>query len=144
MAQSHTLHEDMSRAEPVKIGSDRSFGIVFAVVFSITGVWPLLHGEAARPWWLGAALVIAVIGLVRPRTLAPFNRLWARFGRMLHSVMSPVILGLLFYLVVTPTGLLMRVTGRRPLGLLRKPADATYWIVRDPPGPSPESMKNQF
>ena len=144
MEQQHNLHEDLSRAEPEKVGSDRSFGIVFAVVFSIVGAWPLLHGASVRPWWLGAALVFAGLAFIRPGTLAPLNRLWMRFGRLLHAVMSPIILGLLFYAVVTPTGLLMRVTGRRPLGLLRKPADATYWILRDPPGPPPESMKNQF
>jgi hypothetical protein len=86
----------------------------------------------------GAAAYIA------PGVLAPLNRLWAKFGHLLHMAISPVILGILFYLCISPIGLLMRLTGKDPLRRKFEPATKSYWIVRAPRGPAPKSFKNQF
>lgn len=138
------LHEEMRREAEIPLGSDRSFGLVFAVVFSVIGLWPLLDGGEFRAWALGTALAFLVAALTMPRRLRPLNLLWFKFGMLLHHVVTPLVMGLLFFLTVTPVGLLMRATGKDPMRLRRDPAASSYWIARDPPGPSPESMKNQF
>ena len=138
------MHETFDRAPPVKTSSDRSFGLVFAAVFAIVGLIPLVRAQPARAWALGIAVAFVVVALVRPALLAPANRLWTRLGALLHRIVNPVVTGLLFYLAVTPTGLIIRAMGRDPLRLRRDPAAESYWIRRDPPGPPPESMPQQF
>ncbi len=125
-------------------GSDRGFGIVFAVVFTGVGGWPLLGGEPPRWWALAVAGVVLVTALVRADWLAPFNRVWTRVGLVLAHLVNPVVLAVIYVAVVTPTGLVMRALGKDPLRLRRDPRAASYWIHRDPPGPEPESMANQF
>lgn len=138
-------HERLrAHEESVAVGSDRAFGVVFAVVFTIIGVWPLLRGEPARGWGLVVAAIFLTLALVRPRTLAPLNRLWLRLGLVLHACISPVILGLLFYGTVAPIGLLLRLFGKDVLRLRFEPASPTYWIERRPPGPAPDTMPRQF
>lgn len=137
-------HEDIQRETDVQVGTDRSFGIVFAVVFAIIGLWPLVKGEPTRLWAVGAAVAFLLAALAVPRALRPLNLLWFKFGMLLHHVVTPLVMGLLFFGTVTPTGILMRLTGKDPMRLKRDPAAASYWIVREPPGPAPESMKNQF
>jgi hypothetical protein len=112
-------------------------------VFSIIGSWPLLHGELLRWWALMVAAVFAVLALVRPQLLHLLNRVWLAFGRLLHRIMSPLVMGMLFFAAVTPTGWLMRLRGRDVLSLKRRPELKSYWIRREP-GPAPETMKNQF
>lgn len=137
-------HETNGPATEVQIGSERSFGIVFFIVFGVVGLWPLKGGGDVRPWALGVALAFLAAALVAPRVLRPLNLLWFKFGMLLHHVVTPVVMGLLFFVTVTPVGLLMRATGKDPMRLKRDPAAATYWLRRDPPGPAPETMKNQF
>jgi hypothetical protein len=132
------------RKRPVKQSSDRAFGLVFAGVFLLVGLWPLWAGAGPRWWALGLAGLFAVAGLAVPRLLAPLNRVWARFGRLLHRVVNPIVMALLYFGVVTPTGLLRRALVRDPLHLARDPEAESYWIERDPPGPGPEAMKQQF
>ncbi len=144
MSEPSQLHEDFARDDKVEGSSDRSFGFVFAAVFTLIGLWPLMGGGQVRIWALGIAAAFAVVVLARPGLLAPLNRLWTRFGLLLHKVVSPLIMGMLFYLTVTPIGLLMRAMGKDPLRLRPDPDAASYWIERDPPGPAPETMKNQF
>lgn len=137
-------HEDLNREEEIEGSSDRSFGIVFAVVFGIIAVWPLAHG---KPWHAWAAVVAAAFGAVamlKPSLLAGLNGLWLKLGLLLGKIVSPIALGLLFYAVLTPIGWLMRATGQDPLRLKRDNAAASYWIDRAPPGPPPGSMTNQF
>ncbi len=124
--------------------SDRSFGLVFAAVFLAGGLWPLLRGGTPRVWALVVAGAFLIASLARPSLLAPLNRLWTRFGLLLNKVTTPIVMGVLFYLVVTPTGLLMRLFGKDPLRLSRDQEADSYWIKREPPGPSPETMTNQF
>ena len=137
-------HEDFSRTHDVKASSNRAFGWVFVAVFAIIGAWPLLSGGALRWWSVITAAVILLITLVAPALLALPNRLWLRFGLLLNRIISPVVLAFLFYVVVTPMGLLMRAVGKDSLRLRRGGTDASYWIERDPPGPKPDSMNHQF
>lgn len=137
-------HEDLSRNEEVKGSSDRSFGVVFTVVFTVVGLWPLARGGEPRTWALAVAAAFLLAALARPSLLAPLNRLWFRFGLLLHRVVSPIILGLMFYAVFMPMGFLMRLFGKRPLGLGLDRTASSYWITREPAGPASESMKRQF
>ena len=139
------MHEHTPRhIAPVEGSSDRSFGLVFTVFLLIVGLLPLLHGHVPRMWALALASAFLVAALVIPGVLAPLNRVWTKFGLLLHRIVSPVALGILFFGVVTPTGLLMRLFGKDPLHLRPDKNAASYWIVRTPPGPTAESFKNQF
>ena len=144
MTRTDELHEELSRSGPVKTSSNRGFGIVFAVVFVVVALWPLMGGAGPRLWSLAVAALFLAAAFLRPRWLAPLNRLWTRCGLALHALVSPLVMGLLYYSTVTPTGLVMRALGKDVLNLRRDPAATSYWIVRDPPGPEPETMKRQF
>src|SRR5258706_15724756 len=102
-------HEDFSRTHDVKASSNRSFGCVFTAVFLVTGVWPVFFGGSARWWSVITAGVILLVALAAPALLALPNRLWLRFGLLLHRIVSPIVLGFMFYAVVTPMGALMRI-----------------------------------
>jgi len=124
--------------------SDRFFGLVFTVFFLIVAVWPLLHGKSLRPLGFVAAGIFLTLALTVPVLLAPLNRLWTKFGLLLHRITSPIILGIMFFGVITPIGLLMRLAGK---DLLRTKFDRnadSYWIKREPPGPEKTSLKQQF
>ncbi|MEO5362606.1 MAG: SxtJ family membrane protein [Magnetococcus sp. DMHC-8] len=125
-----------------KTASDRSFGLVFAAVFALVGLHPLLDGPEPSPWWLLAAAALLPVALWRPGWLAPGNRLWTRFGLLLNRFTAPLVMGVLFLTVVTPIGLLMRLLGQRPLRLSYEPEADSYWIVRQ--SPTPDSMKRPF
>jgi hypothetical protein len=137
-------HERTVTDVPVQGSSDRSFGIVFTVLFVIIGLWPLLGGAPIRWWSLIVAALFLIAALARPQTLAPLNRLWTRFGFLLHRITNPIIMGLVFFLAVTPTALIMRALGKDLLHMRLDRSAKTYWIERQPPGPPPETMKQQF
>ena len=137
-------HEDLSRDQEVEGSSDRSFGLVFAGVFLLIAAWPLWYGATPRWWAAGVAAVFAVVAVTRPILLAVPNRLWIKFGVLLGKLVSPIALGVLFYSVLAPIGVLMRIAGKDPLRLKRDATTASYWIPRKPPGPPPDSMTNQF
>ena len=137
-------HEDFRRESAVKPSSDRAFGLVFAAVFAVIALWPLLHDGGPRWWALAAAGAFAGLALAAPKVLAPANRLWHRFGLLLGRLVNPLVMGLLFYLVVTPTGLILRGFGKDFLRLAREPDAASYWIERTPPGPAGSDMPRQF
>ena len=139
-----STHEDFSRKPEIKGPSDRSFGWVFAIFFAFLGVWPAVRGRPVRVWALAIAVVIAVITLARPSVLHPANVAWMKFGLLLSRFVNPIVTGLLFFLVITPMALLMRMFGKRPLSLKFEREAATYWIERRPPGPKPETMSQQF
>lgn len=144
MASTSDLHESLARVQTGKSSSDRGFGLVFAVVFTIVALWPLTGDGGVRLWSLAVAGLFCGFALLKPAVLAPLNRLWFRFGMLLQKVVSPLILGLLFFAVFTPLGALMRLTGRDPLHRRWEPDSATYWIDREPPGPDPKTMPKQF
>ena len=102
------------------------------------------RGGSPRWWALGIAAVFLLAALVIPKTLAALNRAWMRFGLLLHKIVNPVIMGLVFFLTVTPTALIMRALGKDPLRRRLDKEATTYWIDRDPPGPDPDSMPRQF
>ena len=129
------LHEDLGRAAHVKTSSDRSFGLVVAGALLVVGGLPLLSGRGVRWWSLAAAAVLALLAGVRPSLLAPLNRAWTRLGLALGEVTAPVVLGLVFYLAVTPIGLVMRRCGHDLLRLKREPDSTATGSSRRPPGP---------
>ncbi|MBF0154735.1 MAG: hypothetical protein HQL64_13425 [Magnetococcales bacterium] len=129
---------------PEKTSSDRVFGLVFSAIFAAIGVWPLLHGQPPQLFFLAAGGLLSIVALVVPKMLHPCNQLWTSFGDLLHRVMTPLIMGLMFFVVMTPLGLLMRLAGKDGLRLRIDKAATSYWIPRTPPGPEPESCKNQF
>ena len=139
-----TAHEDLSRSEDPQGGSDRSFGIVFAVVFIIVALYPLLDGAPVRLWALPIAAAFLAVALFRPTLLGLLNALWSKLGMVLHKIVNPVVLGLMFFAVLTPTALLLRLFGKDLVGRSFDRQRASYWVERQPPGPPPESMKNQF
>src|SRR5258708_39189225 len=139
-----TLHEDFRRKQEGEGGSDRGFGVVFATFFTLIALLPLRAHHSPRWWALGLAALFLVVALLQPVWLRPLNRLWTKLGLLLGRVVSPVITGLLFFLVVTPIGLLFRLLKKDPLRLASNSGTSTYWIVRQPPGPAPESIRNTF
>lgn len=127
-----------------KRGGEKEFGLTFAGVCLLVAGISGWKGSGAWPGWAAAAAVFVAAGLFAPRLLAPFNRAWLAFGEVLHKIMSPLIMGVLFFAVVTPVGLLMRACGKDPLRLRLDPDAASYWLPRDPPGPQPETIRRQF
>ena len=114
------------------------------MVFLIVALWPLISGEMVRWWSLVVAAAFALVTIAAPKLLTVPNRLWLRFGLLLNRIISPVVLAFLFYVVVTPMGMLMRRFGSDSLRLRRSVTNESYWINRDPPGPKPDSLSNQF
>ena len=138
------LHESFDREEEVAGSTDRGFGFVFAGFFALVALVRWWRDQSGAGWFAAAAVAMLVVALVHPALLAPFNRLWTKLALLLSKIMNPVIMGILFFLVVVPIGLTMRLFGKRPLALDFDPAAKSYWIERTPPAPLPGSMKNQF
>ena len=124
--------------------SERKFGFTFAGVFLVIALLPALFGGHLRWWAIGLALVFFVLARVAPHLLKTPNLLWFRLGLLLHKIVNPLVLGALFLLVVTPLAIIMRLLGKKLLNRSYDPTARTYWIAREPPGPEPESIHNQF
>ena len=124
----------------IKISSNKSFGIVFFVVFLLIGLYPLIHDENIRIWSLIISCIFLVLGFLNSSILTPLNLLWFKFGILLGKLISPIIMGFVFFLVVTPTGLIMRLF-KKDLLKLRKNNAKSYWIERSI---NESNMKNQF
>jgi|SRR5262245_62634256 len=137
-------HESFDRADQVQGSSNRSLGLVFGTVFLIIGVYPWFSGAPIRLWSLAICAGFVTLGLAFPRVLTPLNKVWTRFGLVLHKIVSPIVLGLMFFAVMTPIGLLMRWLGKDPLKLRFDPEAPTYWFERNPPGPKPDTLSDQF
>ena len=128
------------KSNKIKIGSNRSFGIVFFIVFLIVALYPLLNDNPLRLWSLIIALIFLVLGLIKSNIFTPLNILWMKFGMFLGVFISPIIMGIIFFLVVTPIGLIMRLFGKDLLNL-KKNKTQSYWLAREK---IKSSMKNQF
>tara|TARA_B100000575_G_scaffold191313_1_gene154373 strand:- start:561 stop:944 length:384 start_codon:yes stop_codon:yes gene_type:complete len=126
--------------DDIKISSNRSFGIVFFIVFLLIALYPLIHSEEIRFWSIIISLIFLVLGLLNSKILAPLNKLWFKFGIFLGKIISPLIMGIIFFLVVTPIGILMRLLGKDLLNLKHN-KNKSYWI--DKTGPK-SKMRNQF
>ena len=128
----------------IKMGSERSFGLVFAAVFLIVALFPLIGDGVVRTWALGVAVAFAVAALAAPDLLRPLNRLWFLLGLVLNKIVSPIVMGIIFFLTVTPIGLIRRARDRDPLKQKIDPDAETYWIAVDPEHAARSSMKKQF
>lgn len=128
-----------------ELPSVRSFGVLFTVVFAVLAVYGYIKGWGQGTWISLAALGVltALTTLLFPGLLAPFNKGWFLLGNLLGKIVSPIVLGLIFFLILSPVGLVTRVYGRDALRLKRQRV-SSYWIDRTPPGPAPDSFKNQF
>jgi len=138
------MHENLDREDKIKTPSDWSFGIVFTVVFLSLGIW-MLWKERSEEWvFLVGAALLFVVALARPSMLNPFNLAWMKFGLLLSRVVNPIILGIVFFLVISPMAILRRLLGKDSLHLKFNPNTDSYWITRNPPGPKTGSMSRQF
>ena len=126
--------------DDVKISSNRSFGIVFFVVFLLIALYPFTYGGEIRIWSLIISLIFLTLGLLNSKILAPLNKIWFKFGILLGKIVSPLIMGIIFFLVVTPIGFIMRLLGKDVLNL-KYNKNKSYWIEKN--GPK-SKMKNQF
>ena len=126
--------------DDIKIGSNKSFGLVFFLVFLLISFYPLINNENIRLWSLVVSLIFLILGVLNSNFLSPFNKLWFKFGILLGRIISPIIMGIIFFLVVTPIGIIMRLLGKDVLNLKFKDYKS-YWIEKT--GPK-SKMKNQF
>ena len=117
--------------------SDRKFGWTFTVIF-------LLIGAISHPWALAVAALLAAVTLTRAHWLTPVKHAWMKFGELLNMVVSPIVMGVIFFAVFTPVALIMRALGRDAMARAYEPAAPTYWKRREPPGPADDSFKNLF
>ena len=124
----------------IKIGSNKSFGIVFFTVFLIIAIWPLLNGYEIRYWSLIISIVFLILGILNSKILTPLNKIWFKIGILLGNVISPIVMSIIFFLVVTPTSLIMKLFGKDILGI-KKNRSKSYWVEKS--GPK-SKMKNQF
>ena len=124
----------------IKVGSNKSFGIVFFVVFLIISIWPLLDGNEIRYWSLIISVVFLVLGILNSKILTPLNKIWFKIGILLGNIISPMTMGIIFFLVVTPTAFIMKILGKDLLNL-KKNTKNSYWIEKRNQN---SRMKNQF
>lgn len=136
---------DISSHTEVEMGSEKSFGLVFAGVFTVIAFWPLLfHGGSVRIIWLLGALGFLLVSFLAPHLLKPLNRLWFKFGLLLSKIVSPIVMGIIFFVTVTPIGLIRRMKNPDPLNQAFDAEAESYWIVRDTAEQAPTSMRKQF
>ncbi len=138
------FHEDLSREEKIEGSTDKGFGQVFAAFFGLLGGLAWWHNNPRWYWWIALSAATLIIALTVPRVLAPFNWLWTRLGLILFKVISPIALAVIYYGTLTPIAVYMRLRKKDVLHLKYDPQAASYWVLRQPPGPPPETMKNQF
>ena len=125
----------------IKVGTERGFGLVFAAVFVIIGLYPVLQGQDIRLWAFIIALIFLFFGIFLPKALIVPNKLWFKFGILLGAIVSPIIMGIIFFLVVIPTGIIMRLINKDILNQKMKKSVKSYWVKRKE---IVDTMKNQF
>jgi hypothetical protein len=124
----------------IKISSNRSFGVVFFLFFLIVSIYPLFKDGNIRVWSIIVSIIFLILGLLNSRILTPLNKLWFKFGILLGNIVSPIIMGLVYFVIVTPTSFIMRILGKNLLNL-KKVNKKTYWVERSK---VKSKMKNQF
>ena len=122
----------------IKISSNRSFGLVFFVLFLVIGLWPLINNNEIKIWSIAISVVFLVLGLLNSKLLLPLNKLWFKFGLLLGKIISPLVMVIIFFLVVTPIGYLMRML-KKDLLNLKLNDEKSYWIEKNEPK---SKMKN--
>ena len=128
-------------SQKIKIGSNKSFGIVFFVVFLIIGLYPLIYNDNPKIWSLIISAIFLFLGLINSKSLTPLNKAWFIFGIFLGKIVSPFVMGIIFFLVVTPIGFIMKILGKDLLQLKFNKNVQTYWIEKSD---QKSKMKNQF
>ena len=130
----------LQKSKP-KISSNRSFGLVFFFVFLIVSLWPLLNENPLRIWSIIIAIIFLILGLMNSKLLAPLNVLWSKFGILLGSIVAPIVMGIVFFLVITPIGFVMKIMGKDLLNKKKDNDKKSYWINRSK---TKSTMKQQF
>ena len=123
------------------MSSNRNFGIVFFFVFLIISLWPLINENPLRVWSIYVAIIFLILGLINSNLLKPLNTLWFKFGKLLGSIVAPIVMGIVFFIIVTPTGFIMRIFGKDLLNKKYNNKSKSYWINREK---SKGTMKQQF
>ncbi len=120
--------------------TNRNFGIVFFIVFLLIGLFPLIQDKEPRVWSLIISIIFLILGIINSKILSPLNKFWMKFGLFLGNLISPIVMGIIYFGVITPTGILMRILKKDILNL-KKNNKKTYWLVKDN---SNNNMRNQF
>ncbi len=144
MANQSDLHENFKCKTEIRVGSPRAFGIVFSVVFLAIALWPITNEGNVHLWSIIIAGLFLVLALFVPNSLQPLNRMWFRFGLLLHKIVNPIVMGLLFFFTITPIAVIFRLIGKDPLSRNFDKKLETYWIERNPKELTSESMEKQF
>lgn len=134
----------MDSDTPQQLPPNRSFGTLFIIVFSLIGGYVWWKGGSAHVWWFGASALTLTVTLIKPDWLTPLNRAWMKLAEVLNRIVSPVVLGVMFFGLFAPMGWAMRLSGRDALKRRFDPAARSYWVKRSPPGPDPAGLSNQF
>ena len=144
MSKGQIAHESVADSKVELKASDRSFGYLFTVVFAAIGVYGFWRGSEISYYFFAVAILFLSLAIIYPQCLRPLNKAWFLFGLLLHKIVNPLILGLLFYVTILPAGIIMRLLAKDLLNLKYDKYAKSYWIDREPPGPKPDSIKNQF
>lgn len=129
------------KKKEIKISSNKSFGIVFFVIFLVVALWPLINEGEIRIWSIVISIIFLFLGLINSKILTPLNKLWFRFGILLGNVFSPIVMGIIYFGIITPIGILMKLIGKDILNLKQNKKSSTYWIKKEK---VLSNMKNQF
>ena len=124
----------------IKIGSNKSFGVVFFLVFLLISLYPLINDGNLRIWSFVISIIFLILGILNSKILSPLNKIWFKFGLLLGKIISPIVMGIIFFIVVTPTGLILRLFQKDVLNL-KFNNNKTYWVEKSGPR---SKMKNQF
>ena len=130
----------MLKNQKIKISSNRNFGIVFFIVFLIIAFWPLLNSNEINYWSLAISITFLILGWANSKILTPLNKIWFKFGILLGNVVGPIVMGIIFFLIVTPTSIIMKILGKDLLNL-KKNNNNSYWIEKNN---QKSKMKNQY
>lgn len=147
MSENFSLHENYRDEEPIQAGSDRAFGCTVGAILMVIGAAKAFAAQALPPlacFIFAVGAVLLLVGIVAPSRLSPVNRIWLKVGAVVAKVVNPVVVTLLFFFVVTPMALLMRIAGKRPLRLAPDGAASSYWIYRNAAQGGASSMRRQF
>lgn len=139
-----TPENDPLKTDQPKPLDDRVFGLIFSGIFCVIALFPLLMGGSYRLWALGVAMAWAIPAIAFPAVLAPLNRLWAQFGQIMHKIINPILMGLIFFLTVVPTGIVLKLMGKDPMRRKYDAKASSYWIAREENSLTKESFDNQF
>lgn len=135
---------DTQEHSSIEVGSSRSFGLVFATVFALIGLLPLVSDGPVRLWSLLIASIFLLTAIIVPHILQPLNLLWFKFGLLLGRIINPVVMFLIYVIAILPIGLILRLFGKDLLLRKFNSSQPSYWIVREPAGPEPKSLEEQF